>query len=349
MYKTLNALLVVLILAVSASSFAASKQVASNQGRIGPSEYLTRPDSLAFIDEMVKKHKFQRAHLMEMFRRVNKLDRLFEIMNRPAEAKPWHDYRPIFVTDKRAKLGVTFWQENAHILKRAEKKYGVPAEIIVAIIGVETRYGGYTGRDPVLDVLTSFAFDYPKRAKFFRKELEQFLLLTREEGIDPHKPMGSYAGAMGMPQFISSSYRMYAVDFDNDGVRDLWESNEDVIGSVANYFSRHGWRKGAEVILPVPAKSHLKAEQLNTRLKPAFSRKQLSRAGIAASLTSQLDKNEKVSLIALQQADGMEYVLGRHNFYVITRYNHSPLYAMAVYQLSQRIKTFRDSALAASN
>lgn len=344
MYKTLNVLSVVLMLAVSTSSVAASKQESADTG-----EYLTRQDSLNFIDEMVKKHQFQRADLMEIFRRVNKLERLFEIMNRPAEGKPWHDYRPIFVTNKRAKLGVRFWQKNADILKRAEQKYGVPAEIIVAIIGVETRYGSYTGKNPVLDVLASFAFDYPKRAKFFRKELEQFLLLTREEGIDPHKPTGSYAGAMGMPQFISSSYRMYSVDFDNDGVRDLWESNEDVIGSVANYFARHGWRKDAEVILPVPATSRLQAGQLHTRLKPAFNREQLSKAGVPASLTNQLGKNEKVSLIALQQADGMEYLLGRHNFYVITRYNHSPLYAMAVYQLSQRIKAFRDSALAVSN
>ena len=244
MLKFVNPLLIIVLFAVSGSSWAASKK-----GRIGPSEYLTRTDSLAFIDEMVKKHKFNRSHLIEMFRHVKKLEHLFEIMDRPAEAKPWHDYRPIFVTDKRAKLGVKFWQKNARVLRRAEKKYGVPAEIIVAIIGVETRYGGYTGREPVLDVLTSFAFDYPKRAKFFRKELEQFLLLTRDEGIDPHKPTGSYAGAMGMPQFISSSYRMYAVDFNNDGVRDLWESKDDVIGSVANYFSRHGWKKGGNVVL----------------------------------------------------------------------------------------------------
>ncbi len=183
-----------------------------------------RDNVKAFIQSMVDKHDFNSAELVELFEQVELREDIIELMTRPAEGKPWHEYRPIFVTQKRIQGGVKFWNENSEILMRAEEKYGVPPEIITAIIGVETRYGGYIGKHRVIDALATLGFDYPKRAKFFSSELEHFLLLMRDEAQDPLIPVGSYAGAMGIPQFIPSSYRHYAVDFDGDGKRDLWNN-----------------------------------------------------------------------------------------------------------------------------
>jgi len=289
-----------------------------------------------FIQEMVKKHNFSKEHLTTLFTEAKLHNSILEAIARPAEGKPWHQYRPIFVTKKRTQGGIAFWKKNAAALARAEKKYGVPQEIIVAIIGVETRYGRHAGRYPVFDALATLAFAYPPRAKFFKSELEQFLLMTREEKIEPKKLLGSYAGAMGMPQFISSSFRRYAVDFDGDGKRDLWNNPTDAIGSVANYFRKHHWKTGQ----PITQKVNVYGEKLNglisKRLKPSHSITELRNNGVLLpSITKDYGKGK---LLKLQTKQDPEYWVAWNNFYVITRYNHSALYSMAVYQLSQKIK-----------
>jgi membrane-bound lytic murein transglycosylase B len=214
----------------------------------------------------------------------------------------------------------------------------VPAEIIIAIIGVETRYGQHAGRYRVIDSLSTLAFDYPPRSKFFRSELKQYLLMTRDENVDPLSLYGSYAGAMGQPQFISSSYRRYAIDFDGDGKRDIWQNSADAIGSVANYLSIHGWQRGQPVTAQLTDKPG-DASLLNRSLEPYVKVAELTKEGLKLPLA--LPDNEDVTLMSLEGAKGDEYWLGMNNFYVITRYNHSALYAMAVYQLSQAIRKKR--------
>ena len=293
-----------------------------------------------FIDEMIEKHAFEQKSLEQMMDQAEFRQSIIDAMNRPAEAKPWSDYRPIFVTHSRAKQGIEFWQENEKLLNAAEAQYGVPVNIIVAIIGVETRYGRHTGSYPILDALTTLAFGYPKRSKFFRKELEHYLLLTREENIAPLEKKGSYAGAMGKPQFISSSYRNYAVDFDGDGKRDLWNSNADIIGSVAYYFKRHGWKRGDPVTMLANGAGKQHQDLVDLGMKPKTNIGKLLDRGISTDW--KLPPDALSSLIHLEGDQGDEYWLGLHNFYVITRYNHSNLYAMAVFQLSQEILKLRN-------
>ena len=295
-------------------------------------DYGQRDDVQQFIDKMVEKHDFNRDVLISKFASAKKLDGVLEAIAKPAEkVLTWKDYRPIFVTSKRIRGGNKFLQQNHETLKRAEKEYGVPAEIITAIIGVETYYGRLSGKTKVFDSLVTLGFDYPPRSRFFLSELEQFLLLTREENIDVRDIRGSYAGAMGMPQFISSSYRHYAVDFDGDGKRDLWNNTTDVIGSVANYFNVHGWRPGEMVV--VPARVNKQVEETRNKLKPHTRISELASNGVFPEVV--IDNDKKATLITLKGKKGKEYWLGLDNFYVITRYNHSALYAMAVYQLSQ--------------
>ncbi len=296
----------------------------------------------AFADEMVAKHGFDRADLLHTLSGARFRGDIIKAMQRPAEAMPWHKYRPIFVTDSRASDGVDFWNANAQLLERAEQEFGVAPEIIVAIIGVETRYGRYAGKHRVLDALSTLAFGYPKRADFFRRQLEEFLLLAREEAVDLSGVKGSYAGAMGMPQFIPSSYRAYAVDFDGDGKRDLLDNTADVIGSVANYFKRHGWESGRRITLQAQPGSDDLTPMVEAGMKPSLAYEQLKASGV--SVNEPLRDNEDVSLVRLEQEDGEEYWLGMKNFYVITRYNHSNLYAMAVYQLSRKILARRAAA-----
>jgi membrane-bound lytic murein transglycosylase B len=329
-YKNIFSLIIALysLLAVSVS-YASGNSV----------KFSDRVDVLQFIDTMASKHDFNRDSLKILFSQVKPRPDIIEAITHPAEAKPWHQYRPIFLTESRIRGGVDFWNKNADTLARAEETYGVPAEIIVAIIGVETRYGKYKGKHSVMESLTTLAFDYPKRGKFFRKELEEFLLLSREENIDPLSLKGSYAGAMGGPQFISSSYRHYAVDFDGDGKRDLWENNVDIIGSVANYFKVHGWEKGA----PITSRAQIGSQDINPvvekGLKPSRSLKQLRSLEVIPE--KELADDLQSALIMLETKNAPEYWLGLKNFYVITRYNHSALYAMAVYQLSEEIKSLR--------
>jgi membrane-bound lytic murein transglycosylase B len=294
-------------------------------------DYSQRAEVRQFIDEMVENHDFDRELLQAKIADAKKLDSVLEAIARPAEkVLTWEDYRPIFVTSKRISKGKIFLQDNRETLLRAEKEYGVPAEIITAIVGVETYYGTRSGRTNVFNSLVTLAFDYPPRSPFFRSELEQFLLLTREEDVDVNNVRGSYAGAMGMPQFISSSYRNYAVDFDGDGKRDLWNSTADVIGSVANYFREHGWTPGAEVV--IPARVNAQIEETRNKLKPHTLISELSRQGVYPQ--AHISDDVKATVITLNGKNGKEYWLGLDNFYVITRYNHSAMYAMAVYQLS---------------
>lgn len=233
--------------------------------------YAQRDDVKEFINKMIKKHHFDRNDLEQWFSEAKKLDRVIELISKPAEKiLSWKQYRPIFIRQKRIRMGREFMKKHHDLLARAEKETGVPAHIIAAIIGVETYYGRRRGKTSVFDSLTTLGFDYPPRSRFFKNELEQFLLLAREEDIDVSTIRGSYAGAMGMPQFISSSYRRYAVDFDGDGKRDLWNSEADVIGSVANYFKVHGWQRGGDVIQRARV-SHRPKDATREKLKPHTS------------------------------------------------------------------------------
>ena len=289
-----------------------------------------------FIDEMVKAHNFDINDLRILFAGTKYSDKVLQAMSRPAESLAWYKYRNIFLKDARIKKGAAFWEKHEITLDRAGHVYAVPPEIIIAIIGVETQYGQYKGNDKVMDSLATLAFHYPKRENFFRSELEQFLLLTREQNVDPLSLKGSYAGAMGIPQFISSSYRNYAVDFDGDGKKDLWQNPVDAIGSVASYFNRHGWQAGQSVTFPVKVTGGKVNEVIDGDLKPNIRADSLKNYGIIHE--QNISESAMIKVMKFEQKDRDDYWLGLHNFYVITRYNHSALYAMAVYQLSEEIR-----------
>jgi membrane-bound lytic murein transglycosylase B len=291
-----------------------------------------------FAADMAGRHGFDEAALAELLGRARYRQEIIDAIRRPWEAKPWFKYRSLFLTDARIAAGARFLSANRGLLERAEAELGVPSAIIAAIVGIETNYGANLGKHRVVDALTTLGFSYPRRAPFFRKELEELLLLARDERLDPLAMVGSYAGAVGMPQFIPSSYRAYAIDFDGDGKRDLWNSRADVIGSVASYLARHGWRTGEPVAFPVEVPDPLPASLAVTEKKPQRPNLPVSRlvsAGIA--LPEGLKREDRVNLIRLE-APADEYWVGTANFYVITRYNHSNLYAMAVYQLSREIQ-----------
>ncbi|MBS4051690.1 MAG: lytic murein transglycosylase B [Methylomonas sp.] len=310
-----------------ASLFAAS---AAN-AEIPQTEALNR-----FIEQMVKQHHFNATELRQLFQSVAIQQPILDAMGKPAEGKPWYQYREIFMTDSRIDGGVQFWRDNEAALKAVEQQYGVPAEIIIAIIGVETKYGAFTGKYRVIDALSTLGFAYPSRSEFFLKELENFLLLSREEHLDPLQPLGSYAGAMGLAQFMPSSYRAYAKDFDLDKQRDIWHNDSDAIASVANYFVANHWQRGGAISYQVSAKGDAYKKALSKGVKPDVSIGELRKLGV--EIPKQLGNNEAAKLLSYPMPDHEQLWLGLHNFYVITRYNHSPLYAMAAYQLSQAIK-----------
>ncbi len=292
-----------------------------------------------FIAEMVVEHNLNSADVTAMLRKAKRNDRVLELISKPAEKRlEWKGYRKIFLTDERIDAGVTFWLENEAILSKAEQEYGVPASVIVAIIGVETFYGRIGGGFRALDALSTLAFEYPPRARFFRSELAQLFLLAEEEKLNMDELEGSYAGAFGMPQFISSSYRQYAIDFDGDNQNDLWQSIPDVVGSVANYFKRHGWKSDQAVIEKVEITDAAKNLIVDSP-KPVTTLASLENAGIYPKRKG----TGKYSLLKFESDTGTEHWLAHHNFYVITRYNHSNLYAMAVHQLSQKIKSRKES------
>ncbi|WP_320893070.1 lytic murein transglycosylase B [Stutzerimonas stutzeri] len=293
-----------------------------------------------FIAEMTRDYGFASEQLRDLFKQAERKQAILDAISRPAErVKPWKEYRPIFLTDSRVAQGVDFWRENEAALSRAEAEYGVPAEIIVAIIGVETFYGRNTGSHRVIDALSTLGFDYPPRQPFFRQQLKEFLLLTREEQVDPLTLKGSYAGAMGLPQFMPSSFRAYAVDFDGDGHIDIWNNPTDAIGSAASYFKQHGWAAGE----PVVARAKVSGERFEEGLTVGLESQK--NAGELRALGWQFDKSvadqTAVTAFRLEGAEGDEYWLGLPNFYVITRYNRSVMYAMAVHQLSQLLADAR--------
>lgn len=289
-----------------------------------------------FVNEMASKHGFEREQLERILAGVRVRPEILEAIQRPAEALSWYQYRPIFITEARISKGEAFWREHADIIASASKEYGVAPEIIVAIIGVETFYGTRKGKHLVLDSLATLAFRYPKRSKFFRSELEQFLILARQENLDASKVKGSYAGAMGIPQFISSSYRRYAVDFDGNGVRDLLNSEADAIGSVANYLKAHGWQRDAAVALPASVSGNAYKSLVKKGMKPHTPVSDMHNFGVIVLYASENDS--RGALIELTNKDDTELWVGLQNFYAITRYNHSALYAMAVFQLARAIE-----------
>jgi membrane-bound lytic murein transglycosylase B len=291
----------------------------------------------AFEAKMVKDHGFKSDDLKALFSKAEYKQSIIDAISRPAEGTmTWARYQTIFLKDRRIKMGAEFWKENKAILDRAEKQYGVDPAIIVAIIGVETRYGDITGGYRVIDALSTLSFHYPKRAKFFVGQLEEILLIAQQENVDPLSLNGSYAGAMGMPQFIPTSYTHYAVDFNNDGVRDLWGSNEDVIGSVANYFAEHKWQAGGPVAFPVKVEGSAWQDARSKHGKAMHTGLELAEMGIPIPMG--IGSNAKLGFLEFEGTEGLEHWITGNNFYVITRYNHSKLYAMAVLQLAEKIR-----------
>ncbi len=298
--------------------------------------YAGHPSAVEFTERMVSEHGFAREEVEALVADAERQQSILDAIARPAEkTKAWYEYRRIFLNDRREREGIEFMREHRATLARAQAETGVPAEIIVAILGVETYYGRIAGSYRVLDALATLAFDYPRRSPFFSSELENFLLLTREQGLDPTVLKGSYAGAMGYGQFMPSSYRAYASDFDGDGVADIWNNPVDAIGSVANYLARHGWREGEPVVSAATVAADAEAEIFDGKLKPARSVADFAAAGVVAEQS--LDPGALATAMRFELADGFEHWLGLHNLYVITRYNHSAMYAMSVFQLSQRI------------
>lgn len=295
-----------------------------------------------FIAEMVARHAFDQASLTDLFAEVERSDRIIELMTRPAEkVKPWWQYRAIFISDKRIRDGVKFWRRHFERLSQAQETYGVPAHVIVAIIGVETSYGKVIGSHRVMDALSTLAFHYPggneRRAKYFRAQLEHFLLFTREDKLSPLALEGSYAGALGMPQFMPENYRKLAVDFDGDGARDIWKNPADAIGSVANYLSHHGWQRGLPVMSPARVVGSDFRQFLGDDIKPQHSLEQLASGGISP-MQNEDDQTLAARLFELSAKNGHEYWLGYENFYVISRYNPRVKYTMAVAQLAESIR-----------
>jgi membrane-bound lytic murein transglycosylase B len=306
-------------------------------------DYSQRQDVRAYIAELVAEHGFAAEELNELFAQAERKQSILDAIARPAERTlKWHEYRDIFIEEPRISQGLEFWDTHAAVLEEAETHFGVPPEYVVAILGVETRYGRITGGYRVLDALVTLGFDYPPRADFFRRELTEFLLLAREEGYNPLKLTGSYAGAMGYGQFIPSSFRNYAVDFDGDGLRDIWSNPRDAVGSIANYFSRHGWHAGEDVVLQVHVDGERAAGIANESLDLTHTVADLQRLGVGLD---GLPAEQPVALFRMEGQEGDEYWVGLNNFHVITRYNRSRLYALAVHQLGQSIKSRRQALM----
>lgn len=299
----------------------------------------------AFAAEMAERHGFDAAVLEKTLRETRFLNGIIRAMDAPATALPWHEFRNRHITDSRIRAGLQFWIEHQALLERAAARYRVPPELIVATIGVETLFGKLTGNVVVLDALATLAFGYPRRAEFFRGELEQFLLLTRElnrEGGQLGSGIrGSFAGAIGIPQFMPGSYRKYAVDFDGDGVRDL-RRVADAIGSVANYYSEFGWREGEQVVVPVDVGNSPLDALLGLGLQPHLAVAEYRKRGVVP--LEPVPDQALATLFVTQSAAGPRYWLGLNNFYVITRYNRSINYAMVVHELAQLLRQGRPAA-----
>jgi membrane-bound lytic murein transglycosylase B len=296
-----------------------------------------RADVKAFIAQMSDKYSIKKRKLRKLLKAANSQPAIIEAMDRPAEkAKPWFEYRPIFLTERRIREGTEFWIAHRQQLDQASVGSGVAPEYIAAIVGVETYYGRLSGSYRVLDALSTLAFDYPARAPFFRDELEQFILLTREIGLDPLTVKGSYAGAMGAPQFMPSNYRRYAVDASGDGHIDLWTNWSDVCASVGNYLKEHGWNAGEPVLSEATVDADKAADLDGRKLALTETVESLKSKGV--NFETALPPESPALLIAADEPDGVHWRVGYNNFFVITRYNHSALYAMAVFELAAAVK-----------
>ncbi len=323
---------------------AASEPAATSRPALSTASYDTRPEVQEFIERMVRTHGFDRPALRALFARLKPSERVVHLMTPTTGGtfrRSWREYRARFVQPARIDGGLDFWQDHGADLRLASSMHGVPEEIIVAIIGVETLYGRNTGRFPVAEALATLAFDYPSRADYFRSELEHFLLYARENGIDPLEPLGSYAGAIGTPQFMPGSIRRFAVDLDRDGRIDLRNSNADAIGSVANFLARHGWVPGKPTHFPVSIEDPAKARPfIDAGPVPQSSILSLAEAGVTSSV--EIPAEERLVLVDLVNADGpADHVLGTQNFYAVTRYNRSYFYAMAVIDLAAELRRRR--------
>lgn len=301
--------------------------------------FADRPEVKAFVTQMNKKHHFSEKELTELFKHVKVRPTVMKSVRAPLEQRPWHTYQMLFVTEWRIRKGVEFWDKHKDVLAEAEKKYGVPANIIVATIGVESKYGLHTGEYPVIDALTNIGFSDSSRAPFFRSELEQFLLLCREQLLNPLKVMGSYAGAIGQPQFMPSSYRRYAVSYSDKKQIDLSHNENDIIFSIANYYKNKGWELSEPIASPASIVSHkfdiYLSKKNDVKIVPKSTLTQYE-----SSHRRKMDTPHKV--VELRSYWGNEYWYTFHNFDVIKRYNSSDLYAMAVFQLSRYISTLKE-------
>ncbi len=302
--------------------------------------YNEHPKAIIFVDKMVAEHAYDRDELLAILARAEKKQSILDAISRPAErVMEWKDYSKIFSGQARIDQGRTFMLNHSDSLRRAEQEFAVPANIVSAIIGVETSYGRNKGSYRVIDSLATLAFDYPPRSKFFAKQFAEYLILTREEKLELMALKGSYAGAMGYGQFIASSYRAYAVDFDGDGVADIVNNPVDAIGSVANYFNAHRWQPGQPVMLPVRVDADFDDEGANSINKPVFTLAQLRDKGFHLQSPNDVVNDDTLATpLIFNGADGPEYWIGFTNFYVITRYNRSHLYARAVYDLSENLQ-----------
>lgn len=324
-----------LLLTAFLAPLAAQPTLASRHHK-APGFNLKRPEIVSFVNEVASRDPLKRKTVLALLRKAEPQPKILELMNRPAEkVTPWWEYHDHFLTPERIELGVQFWADHREALERVAADRGIPAEYVIAIIGIETRYGRATGKFRVLDALATLAFDYPPRSEYFRGELEQFLLLASEDKLNPLTTTGSYAGAMGAPQFMPSTYRRYAIDADTDHKRDLWRDWDDIIASVANYLQEHGWEPGG----PIIAEAHL-APDPSFQIDPGKidlneTVDSLNARGVKIDLP--LPGNTPAVLISAEQQDGPAYRVGFKNFYVITRYNASARYAMSVYDLAQAI------------
>jgi membrane-bound lytic murein transglycosylase B len=317
-----------------------------------PRDFAARPEVRAFIDEMVETQGYDRKALVRAFHAAKTQRDVIAAMQRPLLEPPkWYEYSRRFLSAHRIDGGVAWWNDNADVLARAEDEFGVPAEIIVAIVGVETDYGRNVGKHRAFDALATLAFDYPRRSAFFRGELRDYLLLTRALGVPLRTLEGSYAGALGIPQFMPGSYRSFAVDFDGDGRIDLWKSPADVAGSVANFLARHDWQPGQPALLPAEIAPEARDGAMR-RLDGGISERRAlelwAADGVTAATLPDTLAAEPVGLLMLEEAgDGdaaASFRIACHNFYVLTRYNRSRLYATAVWDLAQAIRAQRGGA-----
>jgi len=309
-----------------------------------PNEYRLRPEIEKFVNHMARQHNFSVHDLRALFASLQTHQGVMKAIGAPSTAKPWYEFKPLFVDAGRIGNGVKFWNDNADLLTRARNEFGVPEAIIVSLIGIETRYGKQTGGIRIIDSLSTLAFDWPQRAEFFRGELEQFLLLCREQNWNPLSIKGSFAGAMGLPQFMPGSYRRHAVDYDGDGHIDLWTNTADVIGSVAGYLSTFGWKDGAPVVAPARANLNDVRPLIDMGLKPWLTLDQWRLRGIETYSPYPADLS--ASLFTVDLVGGSELWFGFDNFYALLQYNRSRNYVMAVYELALEITRARDRAAA---